>query len=174
MTQAPSLHAALGARLQRCLHSISASFSLMHQDLSPLNQLLKAHERAEAQREKQDAAQQEAGQGQQQGQGQGRQGAAGAQPKAGGAAPAPIPVRKPPSKEEVEALRRSDDIIMRVLSTYSHTMLLPSQQAGAPTASVVAPPSAATGAAPGGSQLPAASVGGGSEASEPAAKRARR
>lgn len=196
VTQAASLHSILSARLQRCLGNIKTSFALMHQDLSPLQQLVKAHEKHEKQ-EKQQQVKQEAGnasappaivqqQQEQQDQQQVQAGAAGS--KAGATASkavAPIPVRKPPTKEEVDRLSRTDHIIMRVLSTYSHAGMAPGgvQQ---PTASALPPASAATGAA-GGSQMqggvraaaagaavaPAASQGG-SEVSEPAAKRARR
>ncbi len=186
VTQAASLHCILSARLQRCLGNIKTSFALMHQDLSPLQQLVKAHEKHERQ-EKQQQVKQEAGDAsappatvQQQQEQQELQ-----QAQAASKAVAPIPVRKPPTKEEVDRLSRTDHIIMRVLSTYSHAGMAPGvlQQ---PTASARPPLSAATGAA-GGSQMqagaalaraaaavaPAASQGG-SEVSEPAAKRARR
>jgi hypothetical protein len=142
----------------------------MHQDLSPLQQLLKAHERGEARHG-----------GEAEGQGQGQGGAApapaAAEAAAGAAGPAPIAVRRPPSREEAEQLRRSDDIILRVLSTYSHSLPPHGQGAPAATASAPQPRSAGAGVAGASQQLhqaPAASQGGGSEASEPAAKRARR
>jgi len=176
--QAPTLYAALSSRVRRCLWNLQEGFARLKKDLDPLLKLAKADEKRRQQQQQAAAIKTEEDQ------------TAGAGPPAAAAATpstsAPqqlLPSRRKLTNDEVTRWRKSDNIVMHVLSKYPLPQLPPEYTAAllAPAgAQAAAPaPASAAGRATEQQAVEAGQAGAGQAAqgaagsAGPAAKRAR-